>query len=43
MKEDYSEYDYILSGHSHINHYLEVLFRADKPETRNKKNFIHQP
>ena len=39
-REDYAEFDYVLTAHSHVCHYFEVLFKADSPETRNKKKTI---
>ena len=40
MREEYAEYDYVLTAHSHVCHYFEVLFKADSPATRNKKKTI---
>lgn len=34
------EYDYVISGHSHIPHYVEHFFAADNPLYRNKKRTI---
>ncbi len=34
------EYDYVISGHSHIPHYVEHFFAADNPQYRNKKRTI---
>ena len=39
-REEYAEYDYVLTAHSHVCHYFEVLFKADAPATRNKKKTI---
>ncbi len=36
----YVEYDYVISGHSHIPHYVEHFFAADSPQYRNKKRTI---
>ena len=30
-REEYAEYDYVLTAHSHVCHYFEVLFKADSP------------
>ena len=38
--ERYAEYDYIISGHSHIPHYVEHFFASDNAEYRNKKRTI---
>lgn len=35
--ERYSKYDYVISGHSHIPHYVEHFFPSDNNEYRNKK------
>lgn len=40
MREEYAEYDYVLTAHSHVCHYFEVLFKADSPATRNKKKTV---
>lgn len=39
-REEYAPYDYVITGHSHVPHYYEVLFKADSPETRNKKRTV---
>lgn len=39
-REEYADFDYVLTAHSHVCHYFEVLFKADFPETRNKKKTI---
>ena len=39
-REEYAEYDYVLTAHSHVCHYFEVLFKADSPSTRNKKKTV---
>ena len=36
----YENYDYIFSGHSHLPHYFEKYYKADAPETRNRKKVI---
>lgn len=38
--ERYSKYDYVISGHSHVPHYVEQFFVADNPTYRNKKRTI---
>ncbi len=36
-KKAYSEYDYVLSGHSHIPHAFDIFYGCDDPIMRNKK------
>lgn len=36
----YSEFDYIISGHSHIPHYIEFFYDAECPSYRNKKRTV---
>ena len=36
----YSEYDFVISGHSHIPHLIEHFYPAENPEYRNKKRTI---
>lgn len=38
--ERYAEFDYVISGHSHIPHYVECFFPSDNKEYRNKKRTI---
>lgn len=38
--ERYAKYDYVVSGHSHIPHYVEYFFYSDNKEYRNKKRTI---
>lgn len=38
--ERYAEYDYVISGHSHIPHYVEHFFPSENKEYRNKKRTI---
>ncbi|SFW16898.1 phosphoesterase, MJ0936 family [Prevotellaceae bacterium HUN156] len=38
--ERFAEYDYVISGHSHIPHYVEHFFTSDNVEYRNKKRTI---
>ena len=38
--ERFAEYDYVISGHSHIPHYVEHFFASDNVEYRNKKRTI---
>lgn len=37
LRGDYSGYDYVFSGHSHIPHWFTVLYDSDNEEYRNKK------
>lgn len=36
----YSKYDYVISGHSHIPHYVEHFYPIENPKYRNKKKTI---
>lgn len=36
----YSAYDYIISGHTHIPHYIENYYPAELPALRNKKKTV---
>ena len=38
--ERFAEYDYVISGHSHVSHYVEHFFVSDSVEYRNKKRTI---
>ena len=38
--ERFAEYDYVISGHSHVPHYVEHFFACDNAEYRNKKRTI---
>ena len=38
--ERYAAYDYVISGHSHIPHYVEFFFPSDNEAYRNKKRTI---
>lgn len=38
--ERYAKYDYVISGHSHIPHYVEHFFASDNADYRNKKRTI---
>lgn len=38
--ERFSKYDYVISGHSHVPHYIEYFFPSDNTEYRNKKRTI---
>lgn len=38
--ELFAEYDYVISGHSHVPHYVEHFFASDDAEYRNKKRTI---
>lgn len=36
----YAQYDYVISGHSHIPHLVEHFFPVDNPEYRNRKRTV---
>lgn len=38
--ERYAQYDYVISGHSHVPHYAEVFFASDNAAYRNKKRIV---
>jgi len=38
--ERYAKYDFVISGHSHVPHYVEQFYAADNPTYRNKKRTI---
>lgn len=38
--ERYAKYDYVISGHSHVPHYVEHFFHSDNKVYRNKKRTI---
>lgn len=38
--EYYSNYDYVISGHTHLPHYIEHFYSVDCPRLRNKKKTI---
>lgn len=38
--ERFAEYDYVISGHSHLPHYVEKFFDSDNAEYRDKKRTI---
>ena len=38
--ERFAEYDYVISGHSHVPHYVEHFFTSDDAAYRNKKRTI---
>ena len=38
--ERFAEYDYVISGHSHVPHYVEHFFASDNATYRNKKRTI---
>lgn len=41
MQSDiYKNYDFVISGHSHIPHYVEQFYKDDNPNLRNKKRTI---
>ena len=37
LKGDYSEYDIVFSGHSHISHCFNFFYPTENPKRRNKK------
>ncbi len=37
---EYSRYDYVFSGHSHLPHFFERYYAADAPTARNKKKTV---
>ena len=37
---DYSKYDIVFSGHSHIPHVFQKFYEVDNPEMRNKKSVL---
>ena len=38
--ERFAEFDFVISGHSHVPHYVEHFFASDNAEYRNKKRTI---
>lgn len=40
LNGDYSDYDIVLSGHSHYSHVFQKFYEADNPEMRNKKSVL---
>lgn len=40
IDERYAEFDFVISGHSHIPHYVEYFFPSNNKEYRNKKRTI---
>ena len=36
----FAEFDYVISGHSHVPHYVEYFFASDNTEYRNKKRTV---
>lgn len=38
--EEYRDYDYVFSGHSHLPHYFETFYETDAPFRRNKKKTV---
>lgn len=36
----YTQYDFVLMGHSHLPFFYEAFFKVDNPQTRNKKKTI---
>jgi predicted phosphodiesterase len=37
----YAKFDYVISGHSHIPHYLEYFFESDNKDYRNRKRTVY--
>lgn len=40
LNGDYSEFDVVLSGHSHYHHVFQKFYEVDNPEMRNKKSAL---
>lgn len=40
LNGDYSEFDVVLSGHSHYPHVFQKFYEVDNPEMRNKKSAL---
>ncbi|WP_405306865.1 metallophosphoesterase family protein [Methanobrevibacter sp.] len=40
LNGEYSNYDIVLSGHSHYPHVFQKFYEADNPELRNKKSVL---
>ena len=40
LNGDYSDYDVVLSGHSHYPHVFQKFYEVDNPEMRNKKSVL---
>ena len=40
LNGDYSNFDIVLSGHSHYPHVFQKFYEADNPEMRNKKSVL---
>lgn len=40
QSESYKKYDFVISGHSHIPHYVEYFYKDDNPTLRNKKRTL---
>ena len=40
MNGDYSDYDVILSGHSHYPHVFQHFYQENNPDMRNKKSVL---
>ena len=38
--ERFTEYDYVISGHSHVPHYVEQFYATENPTYRNKKRTV---
>lgn len=38
--ENYAIYDYVFSGHTHLPHHMEILYKMDIPKMRNRKKTI---
>lgn len=38
--ERYRKYDYVITGHSHIPHYIEHFYKCDNPGFRDKKRIV---
>lgn len=40
VDQRFAEYDYVISGHSHIPHYIEYFFPSENKKYRNKKRTV---
>ena len=38
--ERYHQFDYVLTGHSHIPHYIEHFYKCENPDFRNKRKIV---
>jgi putative phosphoesterase len=40
QKNKYMVYDFVISGHTHIPHFVEILYDTENPDMRNKKKTV---